>query len=1251
MLPKGPYQPQSTEEEILAFWLENNFYSPEYKSEKKLSTSNQPDRETFSIVLPPPNANGNLHLGHMSGYAYQDLMGRYNRMKGKKVLLLPGKDHAGILTEVVFEKELEKEGLSKKALGREEFYKRCYDFCIKNSENARRQEKNIGLSADFDRELFTLEPKIVDEVLKAFELMYEDKLVYRDKRIINWCPRCQSALADIDTEFKDSQSPFYYFKYAFTEPETDAIRLKNEFNGKVIEWDFERNSTKEGSDRLPFSFGNYQNFEIIGIGYGDEQKGKLSGKVIGIQMRLDKNFRLVVLNQETEIDIKHELDKIFLFEIQHYAGAHIILFDEYSEDRFYTNGFILGTVRPETKFGDTALAVDPDDKRYKEFVGKEFEVRTLLGTSKINVISDNAVDESFGTGMVKVTPAHSPEDWDIAKRHPDEAFPEKQVIDFNGKMNHLAGKYQGLSVKEARKAMLEDMKSAGMLVYLDENYTNRIRICERCKYPIEPLISYQWFVDTEPLKSEAKRLVEEGFTDIMPEGKKKTYMQWMESKEDWCITRQLWWGYRVPVWYKGEHSQYITETGEVKEKIGDKIINNPEDYNGLIYVGHDNPNSRKTYFIPGKHGYMSRKIFPEIAEKYPNTITVQVENIDEPSQEDYANGLKDYDLKNSVIIAHSMGCPAIINYISENNTPIEKLVLIAPKLIFKEKDRAKRYTKMLEDLRLDKLETLVKELVIIYSDNDEHVTLEDISESIKKQLPYAKYVLQKDADHFATPELDIFPEYLWEVIKDNGNQLNISVLRHGETEYNKLGKFHGITDIELNETGREQAHEAKEKLGAHYDVIISSPLKRARQTAEIVNEKLGLKIIENDLLKERDFGNLEGLTWEEFSEQYPNEASKNHIDFQPELEKGERIEDVEKRLREFINWLKTSGYKNPLIVTHAGVIRVIERKLNNLTPEQSRENDPKNLELRNYKLSAAEWVQDEDVLDTWFSSGQWPYLTLMVKEGDFNEFYPSQVMETGWDILLFWVTRMMLLNPYRAKKLNPKRTDEQIVPFKSVYLHGLVLDKNGIKMSKSKGNGIDPFEMMQKYGTDALRYSFIKGNSAGQNYRLYEEKVSSNRNFCNKIWNASKFVLFNIEDCGEKLINTNQTELNFTQEDKDMLEQIDKLAVETTRRLDEFKFGIAADELYESFWHYFADVYLEKIKTRLYTKDRDGNAINTSEEEMKSRFSTQWLILYSLETYLKLLHPFIPFLTEKIWQSLPKREEESESIMYSEWPV
>jgi len=1102
MLPKGPYQPQLTEEEILKFWLENKFYAPEFSSDKELSTANLKERENFTIVLPPPNANGNLHLGHMSGYTYQDLMARFQRMMGKRVLLLPGKDHAGIQTEVVFESELEKQGKSKREIGREEFYKQCYEFCLKNSETAREQEQKIGLSADFDRELFTLDPRIVDEVLAAFELMYEDGLVYRDKRIINWCPRCQSALADIDTEFKDSQTPFYYFKYGFLEPDQEAIKLKNEYQGKTIKVEIEVEETYESMKKVmtanqeeyfkgkvyphyfrafvPKTISSITNSEIdtFVFGYQElEHEQNIEVTVIGIMMSLDRNFSLIVKNPKISIqEIESDLSLFRRFLVdgnKNYAGSHFILFDDYPEDKYYTNGFILGTVRPETKFGDTALAVDPDDERYKEFVGKEFEVQTLLGTSKIKVIADNAVEEDFGTGMVKVTPAHSPEDWDIAKRHPEEALPEKQVIDFDGKMNHLAGKYQGLKVKEARIAMIDDMKAIGMLIYLDETYTNRLRICERCKHPIEPLVSYQWFVDTRPLKDEAKRLVENGSTEIMPEGKKKTFFQWMNQDEDWCITRQLWWGYRLPVWYKGKRDQFITETGEVKERIAGKVIESPEDYQGILHVGRENP--------------------------------------------------------------QSIG------------------------------------------------------------------------------------------------------------------SIELTVVRHGETNFNKSGKFHGILDVELSQDGIEQAEKLSVNLEGDFDVIISSPLKRARTTAEIINSKLKLEIVENELILERDFGNLEGLTWEEFSEKFPVEASKNNPDFQENLEKGETILEVESRVDLFFEWLKISGFKKPLIVTHAGIIRIMERKLKNLTPEESRQNDPENTEVRTYILTLQDWHQDEDVLDTWFSSGQWPYLTLKARPEDFK-FYPTQVMETGWDILLFWVTRMMLLNPYRAKKLNPDVSDSEVVPFTDVYLHGLVLDKNGVKMSKSKGNGIDPFEMMQKYGTDALRFSFIKGNTVGQNYRLYEEKISSNRNFCNKIWNATKFVLFNIEGSSDNLVNLTKEDIQLTQDDTELLDGLDKLVTETTRRLTDFQFGIAADELYESFWHNFADVYLEKIKTRLYTKDRDGNAINSTPEEQESRKAAQWIILKAIETYLKLLHPFMPFLTEKLWQELPKREGESETIMYSQWP-
>ena len=1266
MLPKGPYDPQSTEKEILAFWLENNFYSPDFKSKNNLSTANSVNRDSFAIVLPPPNANGNLHLGHMSGYAYQDLMGRYNRMLRKKVLLLPGKDHAGIQTEVVFERELEKQNLSKRDLGREEFYRQCYEFCIQNSENAREQEKKIGLSADFERELFTLDPKIVKEVLKAFELMYHDGLAYRDKRIINWCPRCQSALADIDTEFKDSVTPFYYFKYGFLEPDADAVKIKNDFIEKQnVEWIFERSKSPDGKETYPFSLGkikdgyqmDYGEMFVHTLGYDNDNltKGQvLTGNPYALMMRLNRNFSLILVNPEFTGDIEVELNK--LWEIaeakKRDAGIHFIRFAEYPDDKFYTNGFILGTVRPETKFGDTALAVDPDDERYKPYVGKQFEVMTLNGPAKMNVIADNAVDENFGTGMVKVTPAHSLDDWEIAKRHSNEALPEIQVIDFNGKMNHMAGKYQGMKVKEARLAMIDDLKKAGMLISLDENYKNRIRICERCKHPIEPLISYQWFVDTKPLKAEAKRLVEQGFTEIMPEGKKKTFFQWMNTDEDWCITRQLWWGYRLPVWYKGERSQYISETGEVKESIGGKIIEKTEDYEGLLYVGNNDPNIQTVFLVPGKHGYMYREIYPKLEQSYPNANSVSVDNLENPSYKDYVTAFANINMQGQAVVAHSLGAKSIIKYIVENDVKLKTLVLIAAAPKLREKDINAPYANLFDPIDYEKLESLVERIVFIYADNDDLVNLEDFDNVYKSKLPNSEFYLESGLGHYASADYNHVSPKLLEILNEltTTEKITVSVLRHGQTEFNNLGKFHGITDIELNETGKKQARNASKLLESDYDVIISSPLKRARQTAEIVNENLNLEIIENPLIIERDFGNLEGLTWDEFVQKFPEEAAKNHFDYQPALDKGETIADVENRVDEFIKWLENSKYKKPLIVAHAGIIRVFERKLNNLTAEQSRKDDPANLELRKYNLHSQEWKQDEDVLDTWFSSGQWPYLTLMAREGDFEQFYPTQVMETGWDILLFWVTRMMLLNPYRMDKLKPDATDDQKVPFKDVYLHGLVLDKNGVKMSKSKGNGIDPFDMMQKYGTDALRFSFIKGNSVGQNYRLYEEKIASNRNFCNKIWNASKFVLMNIADDGSSLINMDKDQLALQVEDKNFLEHLQNLVSETKRRLDEYMFGIAADALYDSFWHEFADIYLETIKTRLYTKDRDGNLINTSPEEIAARQSAQWMILKALETYLKLLHPFIPFITEKIWQELPKPDGESETIMYSSWP-
>ncbi len=1073
LLPKGPYKPQETEDKILKFWMDNKYYKPEFKSDKKLSTSNLPKRKTYSNILPPPNANGNLHLGHMSGYVYQDLMGRFQRMNGKEVLLLPGKDHAGIQTEVVFEKILNEKGKTKQDLGRDKFYNLCFDFCMEQSDTARKQEQKLGLSADFDRELFTLDPKIVNNVLQTFVDMYEDDLIYRDKRIINWCVRCESALADIDTEYKDSKTPLIYFKYAFTTPEKKALKIRDTYQNREIEWEFISDTVTNSEDKLPFKFGKTsdgKDLNVLAIGYDDKnfkKSDKQKSKAFGIFMRLDGDFELIVINPKLkEADTQSKLRKVLEFEFPKVAGAHIIEFEKYPEDKFYTNGFILATVRPETKFGDTALAVNPKDARYKKYVGKSFEVQTLTGTTKIHVIADRAVEKDFGTGMLKITPAHAREDWDIAKRHEDLTFPEKQVINFDGTLNHITQKYEGLKIKEARKKITSDMEDLGILVLKVDEYKNRIQICERCKHPIEPLISYQWFLDTAPLKKRAKEIVEKKITKIMPSGKEKVYLNWMDTPEDWCITRQLWWGYRVPVWYPKQPTEYITETGEVKEKIGETVINTKKDYKKITHVGLTPP--QRLILIPGKHGYTLTELFPEIQTQFPQTEIVQIENFHNPSYKEYEKKITELNLnENDIVVGHSLGAGSITRYLTEHLVQIKHLILLAPPAQPRKKDLQTKYIKAFfhkeDSINLDGKAAKVS---MIYSDNDP-------------------------------------------LMKKN--------------------------DFEV--------------LGAKFD-------------------------------------NIE-MYLEENKGHYADKETTNHS------------KTLHKILKEEI------------------------------TP----------------------WYQDEDVFDTWFSSGQWPFVTLAAKDGDLEKFYPTQVMETGWDIIIFWVTRMMLLCAYKAEKhAQTKLEDKLATPFKDVYLHGLVLDKNGVKMSKSKGNGIDPFFMMDKYGTDALRLSFVVGNKIGQNYRLYEEKIESFRNYCNKIWNISKFTLMNIESSEKEIYSLDPKDLLLESVDKDMIKHIDKLCKDTTRRMNKFNFGLAAEEIYKSIWHEFADIYLEQIKPRIYTKDKSGNPINTSAEAKQSREAALWTLWYSLDKYLRILHPFIPFLSEEIWQHFPKSDQESETLMYAKWP-
>ena len=745
-LEKGPYDPIKTEEEIIEFWKKGKFNKPEYHASKGLQKKIDDERESFCIICPPPNANGRPHLGHISGYSYQDLMGRFHRMHGKKTLLLPGKDHAGIQTEVVFERNvLKKQRKTKMDLGREEFYKQAYDFCIKNAKYAREDERRIGLSADFDRDTFTLDPKIVNLVLKTFVKLHEDGKVYKGIRITNWCPKCQTALADVDCERKARKSKFTYIKYPI----------------------------------------------------------KDSGKYLTI-----------------------------------------------------------ATTRPETMLADTAVAINPKDKRFKDLIGKTVILPLL--DREIPIISDPQVDMELGTGALKITPAHAREDYDIMlrwnKENPNQKIDYINIIWKDQKLYGPVGKYKGLTIEEAKEAVLKDLGKEKLIVKEEETNQN-VQVCERCKTIIEPIMSSQWYIKVNEIRKHALDTVKRGEVNIHPDFMQKRYFDWMENLRDWPISRSLWWGYRIPAWYKGEKKEFIDDNGKIIETIDGK----------------------------------------EIDLKNPENIKIQIES------------------------------------------PGDK------------------------------------------------------------------------------------------------------------------------------------------------------------------------------------------------------------------------------------------------------------------------------------------WVQDKDVFDTWFSSGQWPFVTLK-KEKLIDQFYPTQVMETMYDILEFWVSRMIMLGIYRTGKK----------PFSDVYLHGMLMAPDGQKMSKSKGNGVSMADVVNEYGADTLRLFYYVAGKAGTSYRLDWDRIKFNRNFLNKLWNASKFTFGALKN-KEEIYNLKETNLNFSKYEKKMLKNIKSLTKSVTKHIKNFRFNLAIEELTDSFWHTFCDECIEESKDKVYSKEKD-------------EIATKWMLWKVLKTYLELLHPFIPFITEKIWQQLPKSGAEPETIMYAKWP-
>lgn len=708
----GTYQPQEMEQKWYKHWEESGYFKQDPDSTK----------EPFSIVMPPPNVTGQLHMGHALDNTLQDILVRFKRMQGYNAVWIPGTDHAGIATQIKVEEMLQKEeGKSRYDLGREAFVEKVWEWKHEYGNTIVNQVRHLGASCDWSRERFTLDEGCSEAVRKVFVSLYEKGLIYRGYRITNWCPRCHTALSDIEVDHEDTQGNLYYIQYP----------------------------------------------------------------VVG------------------------------------------------EEDAFIT----VATTRPETMLGDVAVAVHPEDERYNQWIGKTL-LLPLTGR-EIPVIADDYVDPSFGTGCVKITPAHDPNDFEMGMRHQLETI---VVMDLAGKMNEAALSYHGLTREEARKQVVADLKEQGYLVKIDA-HDHAVGHCSRCHTVVEPMVTKQWYVKMKELAEPAMQAVAEGKVEFVPERFTKTYMNWLSDIHDWCISRQLWWGHRIPAWY----CEHCGET------------------------------------------------------------TVSMEDI--------------------------TTCPHC-------NHPVE---------------------------------------------------------------------------------------------------------------------------------------------------------------------------------------------------------------------------------------------------------------------------------------------QDVDVLDTWFSSALWPFSTLgwPHENEDFNTWYPTSVLVTGYDIIFFWVARMMFMGLEFGRD----------IPFKHVFIHGLVRDSQGRKMSKSLGNGINPLDVIEEYGADALRFTLATGNTPGNDMRFYMERVEANRNFANKIWNAAKFVIMNLDGYDASFLPGCA---DLTLADRWMIYKYNKMAESVTLNLEKFELGEAASAVYEFIWTLYCDWYIELAKPRLYNK-----------EGGRDRQAAQYVLVSVLRSALELLHPFMPFVTEEIWQHLP---HEGDTIMLAPWP-
>lgn len=861
------FDSSAREPEIYKKWEGSGYFNPD-------NLPRTIGEAPFTIIMPPPNANGSLHIGHALFVTTQDIMIRYKRMQGFKTLWLPGADHAGFETQVVYMKKLEKEGRKFWDIPREQLYKEILEFTLANKSHMEGQLKALGASCDWSREKFTLDEDIKKVVYETFKMLYDDGLIYRGNRIINWCSKHQTSLSDLEILHPETTDPLYYLKYG------------------------------------PFT---------------------------------------------------------------------------------------IATARPETKFGDKYVIVHPDDPRYAQYKnGEQFEFEWINGPIKATLIKDPINDMAFGTGAMTITPWHSGVDFDLAQKY---KLPIEQIIDWKGKIMPIGGEFAGIHISKARAMIVEKMKAKGLLVKI-EDAKHSVPVCFKCNTAIEPQVRPQWFMamtkEGKSLRDLAVDAVNSGAVTFTTERFKTEFLHWMENLRDWNISRQIVWGIQIPMWYC-------------------------------------------------------------ISCKTPKAC------------------LKDYS--------------------------------------------------------------------------------------------------------------------------------KVWMVRHGQTDWNAQEKIQGLTDTELNDEGIRQAEQTAKQLSAQkVDIIVSSDLKRAQKTAEIIAKATGTKLVIDSQMRERNYGEVEGKHRDEWFVGMA-EIEKQ---YEGKPEGGESFKELEERMHKaFVSHRKEYAGKNIVFVSHGAALTSLIGKLKQLDFETSRQNRLGNGEVVELdhdapceKCKGDLYEQDPDVFDTWFSSGQWPFATLMTaKPGDFEKFYPTDVMETGWDILFFWVARMVMFGLYRTGK----------VPFKTVYLNGLVRDKDRQKMSKSKGNVVDPLGVAGEYGTDAVRMALISGNAAGTDPVISEDKIRGYRNFTTKLWNMGKFLLEHADQTQNPPAGGTQIGAD---RNREVLDELAKVKHEITGYLDEYKLHLAAESIYHYTWHTVADVLIEQSK--------EGKV---SADTLKTVFME----------CLKMLHPFMPFVTEEIW--------------------